>query len=84
MAVDPGTWFKTIIDNLLSIVVWPVFFGASIIMIIWAGFLFLTAHGDPAKIITAQKAVIWAVVGIVVAIAAFSAVNIINKILPSA
>ncbi len=83
MAVDPGTWVKTIIDNLLNIVVWPVFFGASIVMLIWAGFMFLTAHGDPGKIAIAQKAVIWAIVGIAVAIIAFSAVNIIKSILPS-
>jgi hypothetical protein len=81
MPIDPGTWFTSIICNLLRIVIWPVFFGISIIMLIWAGILFLTAQGDPGKISTAKKAVLWAVIGIVVAILAFSAVGILNNVI---
>ena len=77
----PADFFKNIIDRLINIVVWPVFLGVVIIMFIWAGFLFLTAHGDPTKISTAKKAVIFAIVGIAVALLAFSAIKFIKKIL---
>ena len=70
-----------IIENLLNWVVWPVFFGLSVIMFIYAAILFVSAGGDPSKISGAKSAVIWAIVGIVVAIAAFSAEGIIRAIL---
>ena len=70
-----------IIENLEKTVVWPIFLGLVVIMFIWAGILFVTAQGDPAKISQAKKAVIWAVVGVIVAFLAFSAVGIITKIL---
>ncbi len=58
--------FKAIIDRLLLLVIWPIFAGASIIMIIVSGFLFVTAQGDPSKISTAKKSLLWAIVGIIV------------------
>ncbi len=78
---SPGAWITTILNNFLRIVVWPVFIGVSVIMIIWAGFLYVTAAGDPSKIQTAKKALIFAVIGIVVGILAFSAVTIITNII---
>ena len=62
-------------------VVWPVFLALVIIMFIWAGILYLTAHGDQTKIATANKALIYAVVGIIVAIVAFSVVGLIRAVL---
>lgn len=62
-------------------VIWPIFIGAVVIMIIWAGFLFVTAAGDPAKITTAKKAAIWAVVGIAVGLLAFSAYTFVKRVL---
>lgn len=77
----PAAWFNCVANNLLNIVVWPIFFALSVIMFIVAGFLYLTARGEPGKIQTANKAVIWAIVGIAIAIAGFSATTIINNIL---
>ncbi|OGZ67204.1 MAG: hypothetical protein A3C58_00220 [Candidatus Staskawiczbacteria bacterium RIFCSPHIGHO2_02_FULL_34_10] len=71
----------TIINNVLNMIVWPLFFALSVIMFIWAGVLFLTARGDPSKIILARGAVLWAVIGIIVAIVGFSAEGIIRNIL---
>src|ERR1700722_14117106 len=67
-------WIVGIIQNLLNLVIWPVFVGATIIMLIYAGFMFVTSHGDPGKIKSAREAVIWAIVGIVVVIFAYSAI----------
>lgn len=78
VCVSGGQWFKNIITNLLNIVVWPIFIAASIIMFIWAGILFITAQGDPGKIAEARKAVIWAIIGIVVGLLGYIAVGLLR------
>ncbi len=78
-----AAWFQTILNNFLNMILWPLFLGLVVIMFIYAGILYLTAHGDPSRIAAANKAVIWAVVGIVVAIAAFSAVGLIQNLIPA-
>lgn len=60
----------------ITTLVWEVFVGISVICFIFAGFIFLTAMGDSEKIKTAKAAVVWGVVGIIVAIIAFSITNI--------
>ncbi len=79
--INPGTWFTGIIDRFLTIVVWPIFLGVVVIMFIYAGFLFLTAQGEPGKVSEAKKALIWAVVGIIVAIFAFSSYGLVARII---
>ncbi len=79
--INPGTWINDILTHLLDIVVWPIFAAASVLIFIWAGFLFLTAQGEPSKIAAARKAFLWASIGIAVAIVGFSATNIISSIL---
>jgi|SRR5581483_11246439 len=79
-ATDPSGWFKAVIENLLAMVIWPIFIGAIVIMFIFAGFMFVTAAGDPAKIATARKAVIWATVGIIVGFFGYFAYGFITKI----
>ncbi|OGZ64036.1 MAG: hypothetical protein A3A98_03775 [Candidatus Staskawiczbacteria bacterium RIFCSPLOWO2_01_FULL_40_39] len=72
---------NAIIYRFLDMVLWPIFGGLVIVMFIYAGILFVTAQGDPSKISTARKAVLWAVVGIIVAFVAFSAVKLMREIL---
>lgn len=72
---------KRIIENVINMVVWPIFFGLSVIMFIYAGVKFLTAAGDSSAINDAKKAVIWAMVGIAIAIIGFSIETIIAKLL---
>jgi len=72
-----------VIVNLLNIL-WLLFVGVSIIMLILAGFMFVTAQGDPGKIKLARDAVIWAVVGIIVAVLAFSAYGIVSNVIAPA
>lgn len=73
--------FKTIINNLINIVVWPVFIGLVIAMVIWAGILYVTARGEPGKISKANSALMWAVIGVIVGVLAFSAEGIIKTLL---
>lgn len=78
-----SAWITTVLDNFLVIVLWPVFAGLVIIMLIYAGIMYLTANGDATKVHTANKAVLFAVVGIVVALLGFGAINFIKTIIPS-
>lgn len=49
-------------------IVWSLFAGFAILAFILAGFLFLTAQGEPGKIKEARMAVVWGGVGITVAL----------------
>ena len=44
----------------------------------YAGFLFVTARGDAAQISTARKALLWAVVGGVIALGAKLIIEVIQ------
>ena len=74
-------WINCVVNNVLSLVLWPIFLTAVVVMGIWIGFLFLSAKGEPAKIKDATKGLIWLVIGVVVALLAFSAVVTIGKII---
>lgn len=54
--------------------------GLGTVMIIIAGILYLTSAGSPERVGTAKKALIYAVIGIAVGLAAVSIVNIVKNI----
>ncbi len=62
-------------------VMWVVFVGITVICFVIAGILFLTAFGDQAKITQARSAFLWGVVGVIVAIVAFSIIKLTCKVL---
>lgn len=88
LALDPvpfpadvgNTDIWLIADKVLGFI-WPLFIVVATLMFLVAGFMFVTANGDPAKIATGKKAVVGAAIGIVVAILAFSAVDIITELI---
>ena len=51
------------------------------IMLIWAGILYLTSGGSPERTGNAKKALIYAIVGIIVGLAATTIVTIIKGII---
>ncbi len=55
--------------------------GISVIMIIWAGILYLTSAGSTEKIASAKRALTYAIVGIVIALLAEGIVATIKQIL---
>src|SRR3989344_8247281 len=59
-----------IIDIIFSIL-WPITVAFFIIMFVLASYLFATAR-DPEKVKQARNAVIWGIVGVFVALIAFS------------
>ena len=78
----PGTNANigALIDNVFNLI-WPIFMAVAVIMFLIAGFLFLTARGDPAKVKDARNAVIWGSVGVGVGLLAFSIPVMIRLIL---
>jgi hypothetical protein len=78
----PGT-----VSNLWVVIIailnflWPIFIGVSIIMFLFSGFMFVTALGEPGKIKLARESAIYGIVGIVVAILAFSIPYVIGNTL---
>ena len=65
-----------IAKNIISILLWVVGI-AAVIVIIYAGITFVTAAGNPSKISQAKTMLIYAVVGLAVAILAYVIVNFV-------
>jgi FtsH-binding integral membrane protein len=69
-------------DNLLTMVgeiLWKIVGIVALIMFVIAGLAFMFAQGDPAKVAQARSFVLWGVVGIIVAILAYSIVAIVES-----
>ena len=58
-----GDDIMSVLYALLSNVVMPIAAVAVVIWIIWAGFSYLTAQGNPAKIEIAHKRLLWSLIG---------------------
>lgn len=72
--------FTELVENIIT---WIVNIGISvaIIMIIYAGLLFMTAAGEEEKITKARKALIWSLIGLAVLLIGKGFVSIIKDIL---
>lgn len=69
-----------LVTNILKDIAWPTLAGIVIVMFMYAGIMFATAEGEPEKIRKARAAVIWAVVGMILGILAYSIPTIINSV----
>jgi len=70
---DQGTQFNSIIKTILEIL--SIAIGvAAVVMIMVAGLRFITAGGDSSKIAGAKNSIIYAIIGLVIVIAAQSIV----------
>lgn len=71
-ASDPQTLVKQFVNIFLFAV------GAlSVIMLIWGGIRYTTSAGDSNKVTAAKSTVLYAIVGLVVAILAYAIVNMV-------
>ncbi|MDO4271389.1 MAG: hypothetical protein Q4C83_00155 [Candidatus Saccharibacteria bacterium] len=52
----------------------------SVIMIIYAGIRYVTAHGDKSQVTSAQNTLLYAIVGLVVSIVAYALVNWVTSL----
>lgn len=77
-AVCAGSETKAedVVKNVISILFWIIGILA-VIVIIYAGITFITAAGNPGKVAQAKTMIIYAVIGLAVAILAYAIVNFI-------
>lgn len=77
-AVCAGSETKAedVVKNIISILFWIIGILA-VIVIIYAGITFITAAGNPSKVAQAKTMIIYAVIGLVVAILAYTIVNFV-------
>jgi len=71
---------STLASNIVNFLIWlaiPI----TAILIVYAGFLYITSAGNEEKVKTAQKALIWAIVGFAVVLIASSVPAIIQEFL---
>jgi len=69
----------TVIDNIIDFL-FTALIAAAVIAILIAGFMFITAAGDPAKFHKAQLMVLYAIIGIVVAICSLAVTDFIRGV----
>jgi len=70
------TFIKNVITFLLQIII-PL----GVIMIVWGGFVIMTAGGNPGKVDSGKKIITAAVIGIAIAFGSWLIVTTINRIL---
>ena len=77
---NPATATTDALAVLVNIINWFSWLLAvlSVVMGLYAGFLYMTAHGEPQKVATANNVLVYTVIGVVVAILAFSIIAIIK------
>ena len=61
----------TIVVNTLLIIVGAV----AVIMLIWGGFKYITSAGDASAVTAAKNTILYAVIGIIVAVLSYAIVN---------
>jgi heme/copper-type cytochrome/quinol oxidase subunit 2 len=70
-SVSPKINGDQLMKNGLS-VVWTVMAIVAVVIIVFAGFQYISSNGDPQKASTAMKTILYAVIGLVVAVLAFA------------
>ncbi|MFH1759395.1 MAG: pilin [Patescibacteria group bacterium] len=77
------SWILNILNN---IIFWfqAIIFVIAVIMVLWAAYLYVTASGNSEKVGQATKTIIYAVIGIAVALLAFGIVPIVSSLLGGA
>jgi len=72
--------FEELIEKLIDFIFW-VAVAITPLMIILAGFFFLTAAGDPQKVSTAKSIIMWTFVGLAIVLLAKGIISVIKQII---
>lgn len=72
----------TLVTKITTLINWFAWFVAlvSVVMGLYAGFLFITARGETSQLTTARQTLVWAVIGIAVAVISFSIILLTKTI----
>lgn len=69
---------KGLIETIVNDILLPVGSVVAAVMVIYAGFLYVTAAGDPGQIKKAHDALLWAVIGAAILLGAWAISNAIS------
>ncbi len=72
--------FEELVDNIINFI-FIIGFAIAPIMILIAGFMFVTGGGNPEQIKTAKNIILWTVIGLVIILCAKGIIALINNIL---
>lgn len=61
-------YHQTVVNNIFNNLVWPILGVIAVFAIIYGGYLYMTAAGNPEQVDKAKKVLIYAIIGIVVAL----------------
>jgi hypothetical protein len=75
VGTDPGA---TALQTILSIV-FAVTASVALLIIVIAGFRYVVSHGDPNAVTQARNTILYAVIGLLVSLTAFSIVTFVVK-----
>jgi len=75
-----ATSFDALISGFINFIFWVAIAVAPLMTLI-AGFYFLTAGGDPKKVDTAKKIILYTIIGFAIILMARGLIGIINQIL---
>jgi hypothetical protein len=80
----PGTeTFASVANNVANFLVYDIAIPLSVIMVLVGAFQFMTGGGDPEKISQARKTILYAAIGLAVALMAGGITSIVKSILPN-
>ena len=72
-----GKSVNNTVGSIVNILLWVVGILA-VTMIVWSGFKYITSAGDTSKLASAKSTLIYAVVGLIIAIMAYAIVNFVR------
>jgi len=72
--------FSTIIANIATYIT-TIIGTLAVIMFIWAGILYLTSGANPGNVQKANKATLYAVIGLAIALAGAGLIELVKKII---
>ena len=72
-----GKSVNNTVGSIVNVLLWVVGI-LSVTMIVWSGFKYITSAGDTSKLASAKSTLIYAVVGLIIAIMAYAIVNFVR------
>lgn len=77
--IPEGKNIGEIIAGIIEFIL-PVAAGVAVLAVMYAGVLYITSQGDPEKVGKAKKALLWAIVGVIIIVLSYAIVIMINNV----
>lgn len=74
--IDDERDMKNVVSNVLN-TIFGIMGVIAVVVIIIGGITYMTSMGDPGKVATAKKAILYAIIGLVVSLSAFAITNFV-------